>query len=346
MPRTRRFVAFGRIAVALAAAASGTQAATFTLTPLGLFIPWAINASGQIIGQLLANNTGHAALYSSGTITDLGTLGTSDAISYARGFNVSGQIVGTSRLTSGGSYYPFLYSSGVMTQLGTGPGSANGISDDGVVSGDISDFSFFYSGGTFHTFGPMFGTAFAINSNGQMAGTGSFQAFVYSGGVLTTLTFGGSNGIARAINASGQVVGTSYTAGDASRPAFLYSGGVMSSLGTLGGFGSEAFGINSLGQIVGWSSTTGNASNDAFVYSGGAMIDLNSLLPANSGWQLEQATAINDSGKIVGYGYLNGQLQGFLLDTGTAATPEPSSIALFGPGAALLVLRRVRSARR
>jgi hypothetical protein len=36
------------------------------------------------------------------------------------------------------------------------------------------------------------------------------------------------------------------------------------------------------------------------------LVDLNSLLPANSGWQLFQATAINSSGAIVGYGTRNG----------------------------------------
>ena len=43
------------------------------------------------------------------------------------------------------------------------------------------------------------------------------------------------------------------------------------------------------------------------------MLDLNNLIPANSGWLLQQATAINDQGQIVGYGTLNGQSEAFLL---------------------------------
>ena len=42
------------------------------------------------------------------------------------------------------------------------------------------------------------------------------------------------------------------------------------------------------------------------------MIDLNSLLPAGSGWTLDEATAINDRGQIVGEGYYHGVECGFL----------------------------------
>jgi len=65
------------------------------------------------------------------------------------------------------------------------------------------------------------------------------------------------------------------------------------------------------------------------------MTELNSLLPANSGWQLESADAINLSGQIVGYGF-NPECQedAFLLDT----SPEP----VFGVGCASFLLLRKR----
>ena len=55
------------------------------------------------------------------------------------------------------------------------------------------------------------------------------------------------------------------------------------------------------------------------------MTDLNSLIPSSSGWTLESANDINDSGWIVGVG-LNpsGQTDAFLL----APVPEPSTVAL------------------
>jgi hypothetical protein len=69
------------------------------------------------------------------------------------------------------------------------------------------------------------------------------------------------------------------------------------------------------------------------------MTDLNSLLPANSGWILSNATGINDSGQIVGVGTYNGQTQAFLLDT---SAPEPGTIALMIGGAGLIFAMRKR----
>ena len=75
----------------------------------------------------------------------------------------------------------------------------------------------------------------------------------------------------------------------------------MTDLGTLGGPNSEATGLNYVGstQVVGTSDVAGGGTH-AFVYERGTMTDLNSRLPAGSGWVLEAATAINDSGEIVG----------------------------------------------
>jgi len=76
---------------------------------------------------------------------------------------------------------------------------------------------------------------------------------------------------------------------------------------------SYAQGINNASQVVGvvyygpnrfhpfvWSPSTG-------------MFDLNNLIPANSGWLLQFANAINDQGQIVGQGTFNGQSEAFLL---------------------------------
>jgi hypothetical protein len=52
----------------------------------------------------------------------------------------------------------------------------------------------------------------------------------------------------------------------------------------------------------------------AFLWSAAAGFqDLNSLIPADSGWTLEEATAIDDRGEIVGRGDFKREDEGFLL---------------------------------
>jgi hypothetical protein len=62
--------------------------------------------------------------------------------------------------------------------------------------------------------------------------------------------------------------------------------------------------------------------------------DLNTLIPPESGWRLEQADAINDAGHIVGHGLFNGEVRGFLL----TPIPEPTSLVLGLIGAVFLIV--------
>ena len=116
-------------------------------------------------------------------------------------------------------------------------------------------------------------------------------------------TLGGSRSWASAINDSGQVVGYSYLAGDQNKHAFLYKDAKMTDLGTLGGTSSVAKGINKSGQVVGWSDNS-SGQRHAFLYdSANGMKDLNDLIPADSGWSIGEATAINTDGKIAATGW-------------------------------------------
>lgn len=80
----------------------------------GLGYATALNESGQVVGS----SDGHAFLYSGGAISDLGTLGGNNSIAYAISDN--GQIVGLSD-TSNGTTRAFIYSEGIVRDLGSAP---------------------------------------------------------------------------------------------------------------------------------------------------------------------------------------------------------------------------------
>ncbi len=101
----------------------------------------------------------------------------------------------------------------------------------------------------------------------------------------------------------------------------------LTDLGTLGGVNSRAYAINDFDQIIGESDTT-TGMNHAFLWEGGAMTDLNDLLPANTGWQLNEARDINEEGEIVGTGTIKGQTHAFLLSAGGPAIPKTSEWGL------------------
>jgi probable HAF family extracellular repeat protein len=109
----------------------------------------------------------------------------------------------------------------------------------------------------------------------------------------------------------------------------------MLDLGTLSGSGdSVAFGINNSGEVVGESP----GDTAPFLYTrGGGMVGLNTLLPANSGWVLHTASAINNHGSIVGYGEFNGQTQvAYRLDP-VQAVPEPRTLSLVAIGCVFML---------
>ena len=150
------------------------------------------------------------------------------------------------------------------------------------LPGDTATHAFLYSGGVMSDLGTLDGiysTASGINNSGQVVGTSyllgdkASRAFLYSGGVMSDLgTLGGSSSAALGINNFGQVVGWSFLSDDAVVHAFLYSGGVMSDLSNLfptgTGWSIDAaydipFSINDSGQIAGIG--TINGEQHAFI---------------------------------------------------------------------------------
>jgi probable HAF family extracellular repeat protein len=201
----------------------------------------AINASGQMAGQWINGPYGGAFGYSGGVITNIGDLGGSGSLhTDVSAINDAGVMVGSS-LPSAGTLHAYMYSGGVMTDLGTplnwGSG-ASAINNSGDIVGNIWDW---------------------LND-------GPSHAFMYTGGVLHDLgTFGGDSAYASGINDSGLMVGS---VGSASGGwGFLYSSGSAVDLNTLvtGASGwtiQRADAINDAGQILGWACDGAGACRD------------------------------------------------------------------------------------
>jgi len=284
--------------VAAVTAAPAAAATTYTITNLGSLglgsTPNGTNAAGEVTGNsslstlvptpscrpygnhkpICTEHPYHAFVWSNGTMTDLGTLGSGN-FSAGEAINLSGEVAGWSDTNADTGQEASVWNGKKWTGLGVPLDSvAAGINDSGQVVG---------SWGT--------------------ATTGS-QPFLYSNGTITDLPepgFVATSNLgcqADAINNHTQVTGTCW--GYNSKLASLYAdlvlwqNGTVTDLGTLGGVRSTATAINGNGQVTGWG-TTSSGAVDGFLYSNGTLTDLGSFTPA----------AINDNGVMVGGPYID-----------------------------------------
>ena len=146
-----------------------------------------------------------------------------------------------------------------------------------------------------------------------------------------------NGGEAAAINNLNMVVGTTGTnlSTQEYAYAYLYDGVSVHNLGTLqGGLTSSASDINDNGEVVGssWLATSYTTVQDptqfrAYIWdANNGMQDLNGLVNA-PGWLLTSATAINETGDIVGSGIVNGEIHGFLLTVDPTTQPPVANAA-------------------
>jgi probable HAF family extracellular repeat protein len=320
------------VAVGLPAAAAAPAAAAtmYTITDLGslgggVTHGLAINASGQVTGDSVSSqlvqipcpvqqyggakkcftHPDDAFEWSNGAMTDLGTLGGN--FSQGVAINGSGEVVGLSAAKNSGPGSAFLSNGHGMHQL-SAPAVAYGINDSGQIVGQCRNTQLLQSYACvvssngaitalpesnpsiecleINTIPGITPAAVAINNNGQILGNCFLNtAVVWTNDTPTVLpTLGGGSATGTAISGNGKVVGTSATSTGAD-DGFLWSNGTMTDLGP--NFSPAA--VNDSGVIVG----------GQFVYSNGTLQNLNNLIPAGSGYQIQNATGINDNGQIV-----------------------------------------------
>jgi probable HAF family extracellular repeat protein len=340
-----------------AAAAFGSP--IYTITSLGGLggstLPstgYAINNLGTVAGWS-QNSSGATQAFTSSTGGLIGLPLGSGTESYAYGINDAGTVVGNTYMN--GQWHATIWSSSGST--GTTVLGANtyamAINASGEVAGASNGEAMVLVDGQVQTLATLAGvdwsSAYAINNAGEAVGdgelgNGTFRGLIWNpnGSVVLVGTFGGTSSDATGVNASGEVVGFASLA-DGYQNAFSMTGGTMTDLGTLGG-SSYAYGINDSGEIVGYSYLDNGAQN-AFLYDDGSMLNLNSLLPANSGWVLEEAFGINNAGQITGMGIYDGQQTAFLMtDPGViSAIPEPGVGLIVAAGMGLMALLRARA---
>ena len=362
------------IGIAVAGPASAaTNYQSFVLLPVDGFNHdqvTGINDSGQIVGFSYSDSGAiKASLWSESTLRASALQGISGSVGdLALGINGSGQIIGRSDVgpPTGGTE-AVVWSASTLPGMAlevagrVGSSQAFGINASGQIVGDSttnihdSVAVVWSSTGTSTTLQDVGGFGFseanAINRNGQIVGfsdtaTGGTEAVLWSSSTRTgkALQDVGSPGtsLATGINNFGQIVGSS------GPQAVLWSASTLTGM-PLQNVGdaalSQANGINNLGQIVGFVQTAPSITTEAVVWSSSTGRGINLAPFLGSDWTDTEATAINDSGDIVGFGLFNHVVTGFLLIPrvgAPASAPEPSTwvLTLLGFGALGLVSYR------
>ena len=332
-------------------AAVPTAVPTYTVTVL----PDGMDAAGiNNAGQVVGTRNGHAYLWWAGGGIDLGTLG--GASSTGTALNRFGEVTGGA-LTASGEEHAFIYSKGVMTDLGVIGGGkltrGTAINDLGQVAGifhaPASGWgAFVRQDGQLRDIGNLGGEsiwATGINNAGRVVGSSLGQAefhppqtaFIYENGVMTALNYSPSgSSTANAVNQAGQVTGMDWHGPDS---AYLYTNGMTQVLGSMYGLSAWGTALNNRGEVVGNLGGALQVPFFAFIYANGAMSDLNTLIDPSLGWTVHSATGINDLGQIVAYGCHDSDGCGGLL-LQLAPVPEPGAWVLLLAGLGVLGWRR------
>ncbi len=339
------------------------QARANNVTGLGALIPMGLNSSDQVVGDVLdGSGNDHAALWSSGSLQMLGQLSTGDQ-SDAYAISAGGRIAGDDYSTTSSVDGVYWNGAGAANQVGpfdgVDPSSDFTVLNDVDAAGDLAGFTPLSSTDPSST-GLLFQGASEVevgqsDLGGQPGGTVVGGITPAGSLMLGSVTTGSGTNYYLWSSASPSGPGTALSITPPRNDAVGLDGAEfgteinndLASDGTVLGYtGSRSSGANFIrlpngtvtpvsglfhanavnaSHIVAGDIITGSpAAQHAASWSTGTVTDLNTLLPANSGWVLIDALAINDRGDIVGIGEFNGQEAGFLLAGGR---PSATNVA-------------------
>jgi probable HAF family extracellular repeat protein len=274
--------------------------------------------------------------------------------------NASGVIAGVIG-TSEMGLFPVTWTNGALATLPVPDGwngYARAINSQGVIVGSIADsendgplHASIWQGGSFNdlgTFDANGSQANGINDNGDIAGI-LFHAdriatsFLLRNGIVSEIPI-----IMTAMNGNGDLIGGYVGTDDQVHPCIWKNGAIIDlGGGLIDGAYPSYFGINDQNQAVG---TADGAPffPHAVLWQDGTVFDLNNLLDSNgdypNGLILEEASAINNNGQIVGQSNYGGFVLTPISDGQpiVSVVPEPSALIIF---VAPLLLARRRSGR-
>lgn len=288
-----------------------------------------VNDSGSVIGLVVPQGQDSTSdLFGGGSIGFVIQGGQSTSLPqylWPAGINNAGQVaaiqtIGSfSGLTLSGLATAVVYDSttGKSTKLaGTAPNSlAIGIAQKGDVAGatfgaNILALSIEFQGaqwrsGVFHSLVPPSGAAnsaaFTTNDNGLAGGISFNVAYVGGSNLLKAFSFSDLH----------PVLWNNYTPQDLTSLSGNKYGAVESvnNMGWATGFKTDTVSLGPVDLLL----YPDSQNFTAFLYASGKIYDLNTLVTNGTGWNLTNATAVNDAGQIVGAGFINGQEHAFLL---------------------------------